>query len=82
MLATPYLVCSLVHGAGISNDSRRCLFGVVPSAVHEWASFNGTFTPSVDVITVYICKDGTDSSVVDNLNVQQLIGTPRPIVAA
>ncbi len=24
----------------------------------------------------------TDSSVVNNLNVQQLIGTPRPIVAA
>ena len=68
---------SLVHCAGIGHDSGRCLFGAVPSAVNEWASFNATFTPSVDVITVYICNTGTASSVVTNLTVQQPIGTPQ-----
>ena len=77
LLAASSLVRSLVHCAGIGHDSGRCLFGVVPSAVNEWASFDATFTPSVDVITVYIWKTGTDSSVVNNLTVQQLIGTPQ-----
>ena len=77
MLAASSLVRSLVHCAGIGHDSRRCLFGVVPSAVNEWAPFNATFTPSVDVITVYIWNNGTDSSVVNNLNLHQLIGTPH-----
>ncbi len=70
-----------MHCAGIRPDSSRCFFGAVPPGVSGWASFNHTFTPAADVITVYISQNGTDSTVVSNLDVQQLIGTPRPIVA-
>ncbi len=69
----------LVHCAGTVCDLSRGYVGGIPSAslVGAWAPFNATFVPSIDVATVCIMQHGTSSTVVSNLIVRQLVGTPR-----
>ena len=68
----------LVHCAGNVCDLRRGYVGGIPSAslVGAWAPFNATFVPSIGVVTVCIMQHGTGSTVVSNLIVRQLVGTP------
>jgi hypothetical protein len=69
----------LVHCAGTVCDLSRGHVGGIPSAslAGAWAPFNATFMPSIDVATVCIMQHGTSSTVVSNLIVRQLVGTPR-----
>ena len=69
----------LVHCAGTVCDLSRGYVGGIPSAslAGAWVPFNTTFVPSIDVITVCIMQHGTGSTVINNLIVRQLVGTPR-----
>ncbi len=69
----------LVHVAGAVCDLSRGYVGGIPSAslAGAWTPFNTTFVPFVDVVTVCIMQHGTGSTVVSNLIVRQLVGTPR-----
>ncbi len=69
---------ALVHCAGTVCDHRRGYVGGIPSAslAGAWAPFNATFVPSIGVVTVCIMQHGTGSTVVSNLIVRQLVGTP------
>ncbi len=69
----------LVHFAGTVCDLSRGYVGGIPSAslAGAWAPFNATFVPSIGVVTVCIMQHGTSSTVVSNLIVRQLVGTPR-----
>ena len=67
------------HCAGTVCDLSRGYVGGIPSAslAGAWAPFNATFVPSIGVVTVCIMQHGTGSTVVNNLIVRQLVGTPR-----
>ena len=69
----------LLHGAGTVCDLSRGYVGRIPPASLDgaWVPFNTTFVPSIGVVTVCIMQHGTGSTVVSNLIVRQLVGTPR-----
>ena len=68
-----------VHCAGTVCDLSRGYVGGIPSAplAGAWAPFNTTFLPSIGVVTVCIMQHGAGSTVVSNLILRQLVGTPR-----
>ncbi len=67
------------HCAGDYYNTGGCYVGLAPLSkkADAWEPFNATFAPAEIVVTVYVNQEGRDySSVVYDLTVQQLIGTP------